>query len=296
MRAAKHHRTDSYPSAPRPGEITLKSADEIAALRRAGRVAALALDAAVHACVSGVTTAELNSVASKEILRHGATPLFRGYKQGSSPAYPADSCISVNEEVVHGVPGARRLSPGDVVSIDLGIGLDGWCADAATTFVLPLEHPEWCDHATRERFERVSRMVGDTRGLLTLAARRLRPGARWSEIALELERRAIELGYAIVTEYVGHGIGRELHEPPRVPAYRTGFVGEDFIVQPGMVLAVEPMLALSSREPSAEGFRKARVRLLKDGWTVVTADGAPACHEEHMVAITEEGATILTLP
>lgn len=296
MRAARHHRTDSYPAAPRPGEIILKSPDEIDALRRAGRVAALALDAAVHACAPGVTTAELNRVASKELLRHGATPLFRGYKQGRSPAYPADSCISVNEEVVHGVPGSRRLAPGDVVSIDLGIKLDGWCADAATTFVLPLEHPEWCDAATRERFERVSRMVGHTRELLVLAVERLRPGARWSEIARELERRAIELGYAIVTEYVGHGIGRELHEPPRVPAYRTGFTGEDFVVQPGMVLAVEPMLALSSREPSADGFRKARVRLLADGWTVVTADGAPACHEEHMVAITEEGATILTLP
>lgn len=280
----------------------LKSAAEIDELARAGAAVRDALAAATSACVAGATTSQVDRAASSTFVRAGATPLFAGYRQGNSPPFPADTCVSVNEEVVHGVPGPRVLKPGDVVSVDVGLRLGGWCADAATTIVVQPNAGAPIDDALRARLRDGAALVARTRDVLAHAIDMIRPGVRWSVIARALEDIAVRHGHGVVAEYVGHGIGRDLHEAPKAPAYWTGYVGDDFVLQPGLVLAIEPILTLRAPTPRTtwpklpDGWPAWRVpvRIRDDGWTVFTATGDDACHEEHMVAVTQGPPRVLT--
>lgn len=280
-----------------------RSSAELDAIRAAAHAAAAILDELIRSCAPGVTTAEIDALAAHAIRARGADGLFHGYVQEDAPPFPGDSCISINDEVVHGVPGPRRLHPGDLVCIDIGIRLDGWCADMARAVILPhagVDRP----HANLEALVRIVRRS------IQLVAEHARSGARWSTIAQAQEALARSSGFNIVTEFVGHAIGRDLHEPPKVPSYRTGFTGDDFVLEPGMVLAVEPILTLprDSSAPSGSGVETSRAphgpspewrtptRLDRDGWTVRTVDGSIACHEERMILITPTGAEILGGP
>lgn len=306
-----------YGSSRRAGLI--RSPDEIAGLRTAARAAAAALRAASEACIAGAATADIDRAAARAIERSGAEPLFRGYRQGDSPPFPASACVSVNDEAVHGIPGPRRLAPGDLVSIDVGVRVGEWCGDAATSVLVPPAAPE------------VKSLVALTRDTLAAAAAMMKPGVKWSDVAAFIERRATAHGCAIVTDYIGHGIGRDLHEPPDAPAHVTGWTGGDFTLEAGMVLAVEPIFVRSPRDAARaaelgsarsarsvadahaastcsqqqvsgtreySGFRRAMVKRLPDGWTAVVRGGGLSCHEEHMILVTDtpRGGEILTRP
>lgn len=277
----------------------IKSASEIEAMTRAGSAVRRALNAAAAAARAGVTTQALDEIARSAMLDAGAEPLFSGYVQGSSPPFPAATCISVNDQVVHGIPGPRVLLPGDLVTIDVGVRLDGWCSDSALSLVVPIAGKDAANEHAQRRVNEAQRLVDATRALLDYAIGLIQPGVMWSQIARALELAAESSGFGIVTEYIGHGIGRKLHEAPRVPAYWSGFQGEDFLLEEGMTLAVEPML--TSRRGSGTGVGsdglpawRTRIRDLGDGWTVVTRDGSLACHEEHVVAIVDGGVRVLT--
>lgn len=264
-------------------------------MRRAGAAVARVHEVAQEHTRAGLTTGELDERLGEEMRRLGAEGLFRGYRQGNSPPFPGQTCISINEEVVHGVPGERQIRPGDLVSVDVGLRLDGWCADAATSILVPVAAD--APREERSRHESLSRLVEDTRRALHAAIERIRPGVWWSQIARGLEEAAGAGGYAIVTQYVGHGIGRDLHEPPKVPAFVTSYRGKDFRLEEGLTIAIEPMFTLSGSEtdPLGQGgARRARVRLSEDRWTVTTLDAGVACHEELLVAVGGEGAEVLT--
>lgn len=221
------------------------------------------------------------------VVARGASPLFLGHPSadGGSP-FPACTCISVNDEIVHGIPGKRTVRDGDLVSIDCGVTLNGWCSDSAIT--VP-----------------VGRVDIRSLGLLDVAERMLasaiamaEPGVRWSEVAAEMQTLALDAGHGLVVEYVGHGIGRSLHEAPQVPnCLSAAFVKRsDFTLRPGMVLAIEPMIALHGCGVDTDGYPLGvETRRLKDGWTVVAADGSPSVHVEHTVAITRRGCEVLSM-
>jgi len=270
----------------------LRSSEEIDAIRAAGVVVAEALGAARAACVAGVTTASVDRIVREAIERLGAEPIFLGYRGGGGsaaslrPPFPASSCISVNEELVHGVPGPRVLRAGDIVSIDAGARLDGWCADSAITV---------CIGRTDESS---AAMVVAAERLLSEAIRSIRPGVRWSTIAGAMESMAVESGFTLSVDFVGHGIGRELHEPPQVQCslYASFLEGGDFTLRPGMVLAIEPMIVCERPVRNDRGeLRNPAVTLAADGWTVIVDSGARSCHVEHTVAVTRDGAEVLTL-
>lgn len=269
----------------------LRSAEDIAGIRRAGAVLADALDAARRACVAGATTSDLDAVVRREIEAAGAEPVFLGYRGSAAanmaerPAFPASSCISVNEELVHGVPGARIVRAGDIVSIDAGVRLDGWCADSAITVCVGEVEPN------------SGALVDCAERMLAHAIAAIRPGIRWSMIAREIEQIAVACGYSIAVDFVGHGIGRELHEPPQVPCsvYASFLDGGDFTLRPGMVLAIEPMVVLEPTQRNRRGeLMNPSVTLAADGWTVVLNSGSRSCHVEHTVAVTRDGAEVLT--
>lgn len=250
-------------------------------MRRAGALVRRALDEAAMACVAGATTAEVNGAVLRAIdaaalsaRSHDIRPLFLGYgAEAHGAGFPAAACVSVNDEVVHGIPGPRRIRPGDIVKIDCGISIDGWCADAAVTVAVEPVPREW--HA----------LVSATRRALDDAIAMVRPGRRWSTIAARMQEIADEAGCAVVREYVGHGIGRRLHEAPEVPGFvDPDRMDRDFTLRPGMTLAIEPMLVLGCADTIEQS----------DGWTVVTADGHPSAHFEHTIAVTRDGADILT--
>jgi methionyl aminopeptidase len=257
--------------------IALRSATEIQAIGRAGAVVGAALNAASVLCEPGVTTAELDAAAAAVLRCAGAVSLFLNYPNRSAEfGFPASTCVSVNEEIVHGIPGERVLRGGDIVTIDCGARLDGWCADAAITVCIGHTAP-------------VIRELADTaEGVLEAAIAMIRPGVSWSEIAAHMQLIAEDAGFGVVRRYVGHGIGRDMHEAPQVPAFLSDAFARrgDFTLQPGMVLAIEPMLTIGSSETA----------VLDDGWTVVTADGLPACHVEHTVAVTYRGGQVMTRP
>ncbi len=255
--------------------ITLKSAAEIEQMRAAGRVVAATLDACERACRPGVTTRELDDIALKTFSSLGATGLFFGYPDYQPRSgYPRHTCISVNEEIVHGIPGDRIIRDGDLVSIDCGVRLNGWCADSARSI------------AVGNASSQARRLVDVTSRALALAIDAIRPGMRWSAIGSLLEDLAESERLGIIREYVGHGIGRSMHESPKVPNYRVkSGSAEDFLLRPGLVIAIEPMLTLGTGQTLT----------LRDGWTVVTRDRRLAAHQEHTVAVTAEGADILTL-
>ncbi|HVF05183.1 MAG TPA: type I methionyl aminopeptidase [Frankiaceae bacterium] len=248
--------------------IHRKTAAEIATMREAGRVVAAAIEATREAVRPGVTTRELDAVAERAIRAAGAVPSFLGYH-----GFPATLCLSVNEEVVHGIPGSRVLRDGDVVSIDCGAIVRGYHGDAAVTVCVG-DVPE-----------DVRRMVDVCEESLRRGIAALRDGGRLSDIGAAIESYVRPFGYGLVEDYTGHGIGRSLHEDPSVPNVAPKGPGRGTKLQPGLVLAIEPMVTLGSP----------RVSVLEDDWTVVTRDGAPAAHFEHTVALTDDGPVVLTV-
>lgn len=264
-------------------------------MRRAGAALGQALQRAAASCVTGATTLEVAEVVREELARAGGIPLFQGLRQGDSPPFPHVACVSVNEEVVHAPPGQRVLHAGDLVTIDAGLMLDGWCADSAVSFVVAGDGQSEQSRAAAGLADAVARALAS-------AAQQMKPGVPWSEMAQSLEYAAASHGFGIVHEYVGHGIGRSLHESPRAPAFGHGFNGPDFILQAGMTLAVEPIFTCDPNQPSAPQAprgsalqaRRTRVLLQPDGWTVITADGSLAAHAEHVIAVTPAGGLLLT--
>ncbi|HVV48294.1 MAG TPA: type I methionyl aminopeptidase [Polyangia bacterium] len=251
--------------------IVLKSERELAKMRATGLIVRAVLDAVEAACVPGVTTAELNAIAERELRRARATSAFLGYAPGGAPPYPAVLCTSVNTVVVHGVPDRRQvLQEGDVVGIDFACSKDGYCADAARTVAVGVVSAP------------ARALIAATQACLERAIRAAVPGARLGDLGAAIQGHAEALGYSVVREFVGHGIGRAMHEAPNVPNH--GRAGSGLRLQAGMAIAIEPML-------NAGG---AAVRMLDDGWTVVTADASLSAHVEHTVAVTDDGPWILT--
>ena len=265
--------------------LALRSSEEVDCIRATGMVLALALDAAKSMCEVGVRTIELAQCAEDVIRAHGAEPLFKGYTQrnaaNGTSGFPASICCSINDEVVHGIPGDRQLADGDLVSLDCGVRLNGWCADSATSFLIG-------DDVNTE----YEQLLIANRDCLALAIEMMRPGVAWSTIATAMETLAVDRGCEVVPKYVGHGIGRALHEAPSVPAYLTdGLRGDgDFSLQTGMVLAIEPLLAW----PTGGRSKFAQTTIDNDGWTVRTKSGGFASHFEHTIAVTRSGCEVLT--
>ena len=252
----------------------LRSPREIRKMRAAGLIVWQAHQAAVPLIKPGTTTAEINAVYQQTFADYGATPLFLNYGQ---PPFPAETCISVNEQIVHGIPGPRKLKEGDIVSLDTGCRLNGWCGDAAVT------------HPVGEISPHKRKLLKITQGVLDLAIKLMATKSRWSEIAGEMESYVGDAGFSVVEDMVGHGIGRELHESPQVPNYLSSELlneNEDFDLRPGVVLAIEPMVNAGTKE----------LAYLDDQWTAVTLDGKPSAHFEHTIAITADGPRRLTGP
>jgi methionyl aminopeptidase len=244
--------------------ITLRSHEELVKLEEASRVVLETLDVVEKAVVPGVTTEELDRVAETEIRQRGARPAFVGYR-----GYPKTLCTSINEEVVHGIPGKRALKEGDIVGIDCGAVVDGYFGDAART--LPVG---------RISVEK-ARLLDVTRRALSAGIVAARPGSRVSDIGAAIEEIALVHGYGVVRDFVGHGVGTALHEEPQVPNYGPG--GRGSILKAGMVIAIEPMFNIGRAEVSVDG----------DGWTVRTRDRSPSAHFEYTIAIRPDGAIIL---
>ena len=245
--------------------ITVKSPREIEQMRVAGRITAEARSLGRQLVAPGITTQEINKEIFKFIKSKGATPSFLGYG-----GFPGSACISVNDEVIHGIPGDRKIQDGDIVSVDVGVWHDGFVGDNAKTVAVNVADPA------------VLGLLANTERALMEAVAAAKSGARLGDVSHAVERVANASGISVVREFVGHGCGRSMHEEPQIPNY--GSSGRGPLLKPGMVLCIEPMLNLGSR----------RVRTLNDGWTVVTCDGKPSAHFEHMIAITPVGAEILT--
>ena len=234
-------------------------------MRRAGRVVAQALDLVEKEIRPGVTTGELDTLIEEFLRSQNATPAFKGYQ-----GYPATACISVDDEVVHGIPGKRVLKEGEIVSIDTGCFVDGFCGDSARTF------------AVGSVSEAKRRLMDYTNRALLAGIDKARKGNKLGEISAAVQKVAESQGYGVVRQLVGHGVGRKMHEEPQVPNFGSPKVGP--VLEAGMVIAIEPMINMGTYD----------VRTMPDGWTVVTADGQPSAHFEHTVAITDQGPEIMT--
>lgn len=245
--------------------IVCRSRSEIEKLRRSGLLVRQLLEETRRQAMPGVSTLDLEAFVEKRLRESGAKPAFKGYR-----GYPCCLCASVNEEIIHSIPSGRRLKEGDIVSLDLGVILDGYYGDSALTA------------AVGEISEPLQRLLRVTRECLDLGIRQARAGNRVGDISSAVQRHAEENGYSVVREFVGHGVGRALHEEPQVPNY--GQAGRGPLLKPGMVIAIEPMV--NAGGPA--------VRVLDDKWTAVTADGKHSAHFEHMVAVMPDGADILT--
>ncbi|MBX3419673.1 MAG: type I methionyl aminopeptidase [Pirellulaceae bacterium] len=252
----------------------LRTPREIAKMRRAGLVVWEAHQAVARLMQPGVTTAELNQAVRKTFANHRAESLFLNY--GGPPPFPAETCISINEELVHGIPGARKVKAGDIVKIDTGCRVDGWCGDAAFT------------HAVGPITPVAQRLLDATLGALNLAIDLMKTKQRWSQVAREMQAFVEGNGFHVVDTMVGHGIGQNLHEPPQVPnLYDSEWAArEDFELRPGIVIAVEPMVNVGTP----------RLREMPDRWTQVSADRSLTAHFEHTIALTADGPRRLTGP
>jgi methionyl aminopeptidase len=246
--------------------VTLKSAREIEAMRRSGKITAKVLTGLMKAVRPGIETADLDRMAERGIRDAGGVPTFKGYN-----GFTGSICASVNDEVVHGIPGSRVLRDGDLLSIDIGTTLDGYVSDSAVT--VPVGAIS----------QAAQRLLAVTQECLTIGIGQMKPGKRLGDIGAAVQTHAERHGYGVVRELVGHGVGRAMHEEPQVPNY--GEAGTGLELRPGLVLAIEPMITQGSP----------KIRILKDGWTVVTADGKLAAHFEHTIAVTGDGPKILTL-
>jgi methionyl aminopeptidase len=247
--------------------IILKSPDEIARLRRAGRITALTIERLLEEVRPGITTADLDRIAEKSMRGEGATPSFKGYR-----GFPASICTSLNEQIVHGIPGKRVLKEGDILKLDVGAVWEGYHGDSAVSVFVGEPPSDVAD-----------KLVSVTRDALDAGIAQLRIGARLSDVGYAVQQVAEGAGFTCVREYAGHGVGRALHEDPQVPNY--GDSGRGPVVKPGLVIAIEPMVNVG-------GWR---TRVLADQWTVVTADGSLSAHFEHTIAITDDGPEVLTL-
>ena len=255
--------------------ITLRSPREIEKLRRAGAVVADVLLQLSQAIEPGMSTARLDDQAMEITRRAGGVALFRGVRNPyAAIPFPGAICASVNEQVVHGIPSASvRLRSGDILSIDYGVRLDGYCGDAALTVGVGPVSPE------RQT------LMDVTRRLLDIAIETIAPGVKWSRVAGLMESCAKQAGFSVVREFVGHGIGTEMHEDPKLPNFVSReLLRNDIVLKEGMILAVEPMVNMGS----------AAVRTLRDGWTVVTRDGRCSAHFEHTIAVVAGGSEVLT--
>jgi methionyl aminopeptidase len=246
--------------------ITIKNAEQIEKMNLAGTILRKALMAAGEAAQPGATTKELDEIVRKTIEAEKARPSFKGYM-----GFPGNSCISINEAVVHGIPSGRTLEEGDLVSIDVGVEKDGWMADSAATF------------SVGKISEESARLMDVTLKSLEKGIEHCVPGRHLSDISNAIQVYVEANGFSVVRDLVGHGIGKELHEEPQIPNF--GPPGRGPVLKPGMVFAIEPMVNAGSE----------RVITLEDDWTVVTADGKLSAHFEHTVAVTEQGPRILTL-
>lgn len=249
----------------RKSTIEFKTKAELEKMRRAGLIAGSALNEVKKAIQPGVTTKDLDRVAESFIKKSGAIPTFVGYR-----GYPATICVSINDEVVHGIPGTRKIKEGDVVSIDIAATIDGFVGDTALTVCVPPVKAE-------DR-----KLVQVTDESLQRAIEMMRPGNRLGDIGATVQNWAEKNGFGVVRDFVGHGIGRRMHEEPAVPNY--GAKGSGMRLEPGLVLAIEPMVTAGDWQ----------VKVLDDGWTVVTLDGKNAAHFEHSIAVTEDGPLVLT--
>ncbi|HHT7143227.1 type I methionyl aminopeptidase [Bacillus anthracis] len=245
--------------------IICKTPREIEIMREAGRIVALTHQELKQHITPGITTKELDQIAEKTIQKYGATPSFKGYN-----GFPGSICASVNEELVHGIPGKRKLKEGDIISIDIGAKYNGYHGDSAWTY--PVGNIS----------ESVQKLLDVTEKSLYLGLEQVKPGERLSNISHAVQNHAEENGFSIVREYVGHGIGQDLHEDPQIPHYGPPNRGPR--LKPGMVICVEPMVNQGRRY----------VKTLSDDWTVVTVDGKWCAHFEHTIALTEAGYEILT--
>ena len=247
------------------GGITIKSARELGYMREAGRIVAAVKVKLAETTEPGVTTAELDNVAEMEIRRLGAVPSFKGLY-----GFPATICASFNEEIVHGIPSSRALQSGDILSLDVGAVVEGFHSDSAFSVGIG------------EITDKQRRLIDDTRESLRAGIAKAKVGNRVGDISAAVQGYAEPLGYGIVRQYVGHGIGRDLHEDPQVP--NVGVAGRGSVLREGMTLAIEPMLNLGTWKTSVKS----------DGWTVVTADGSWSAHFEDTIVITSNGAKVLS--
>lgn len=243
-------------------------------MRKSGLVVWEALQLAAEVVRPGATTRSIDAVVDQFFESRNAIPLFKGVP-GRVP-FPASTCISVNEEVVHGIPGDRALKEGDIVSVDTGCKLNGWCGDSAITFPVGKVSAD------------VQRLLDITSGVLDLAIELMKSKSRWSEVAREMATYVRDQGFSVVENFVGHGIGQKMHEEPQVPNFVSPQLrrSNDFRLEPGLVIAVEPMVNIGTK----------KTKEMPDHWTQVTADGKPSAHFEHTIAITEDGPWILTGP
>jgi methionyl aminopeptidase len=254
--------------------IIIKTRREIEMMRRAGQVAHSILREMEKAAVVGANTGDIDEIARGLLVQHGAVAMSKNYPTyRPGEGFPGHTCISVNEEVVHGIPGRRNLKDGDIVTLDLALSLNGYCSDTATTVGIGNVAPQR------------RKLLDVTRRTLELAIANMKPDKRWMDIARLMQHYVEINGFSVVREFVGHGIGRSMHEDPKVPNFVTvEQLRGDFRLRPGMTLAVEPMVVAGRRD----------VHLMEDGWTVITEDAQPAAHFEHTVAITDAGVDILT--
>jgi methionyl aminopeptidase len=245
--------------------ITLKSPSELARMRDAGRIVAVVLALLQEKIAPGMTTGELDALAEETILKHGAVPSFKGYR-----GYPAALCVSVNEEVVHGIPGSRVINEGDLVSMDVGTIYKGFQGDAAITVAVGEVSPE------------ARRLMEVTAGALEAGIAQCLAGNHMGDVSAAIQDYVESRGFSVIREYTGHGIGREMHEDPQIPNY--GEPGRGALLRPGMTFALEPMVTMGTW----------RTRVLDNGWTVVTLDGKLSAHFEHDIAVTDGQPEILS--
>ncbi len=261
--------------------IILKTPAEIAKMREAGRVVARALDLVGKMVAPGVTTKELDRAVEESIIQAGGIPTFKNYPAHSPrfPAFPASICASVNEQVVHGIPGERELREGDIISVDVGVHLDGWCGDAARTFAVGTAN------------KKIQKLLDVTENSLKRAIENAKVGKKLRNVCAAVQKEVETNGFSVVRQFVGHGIGRDMHEAPQIPNYvcgpneRLDDYFPDCSLRAGMVLAIEPMVNAGGWEVLVDK---------KDGWTVYTKDRTWSAHFEHTVAVTENGPQILT--
>lgn len=247
------------------GNIRLKSPNEVDILRKAGRILASIIAELSSSLTSGITTKEIDRRAEELILKNRVKPAFKGYR-----GFPASACISVNDAIVHGIPNQRVVKEGDIISVDVGIIHEGYYSDTAITVGIGRLEPE------------VQRLLDVGQASLYKGIEKALVGNHLSDISFAVQSFVEMHGFSVVRDFVGHGIGRQLHEDPEIPNY--GKAGEGPVLKAGMVFAIEPMVNLGSH----------RTKILNDGWTVVTQDGKPSAHFEHCIVITDKGPEILT--